>query len=455
MFDSIIWKIESNAHDLEIEWRKVGYDHDMFTELAVEFLKKLNLHQDITLASLLAWDLTTTEHERYRATGFGQPAIRLYSHSLFFIEALPWLESTTSIHEHSFSGAFQVLEGSSLQSRWRFIEESRMGRTMKIGDVTLRDWELLKAGDVRPIYQGVESAHALFHLQYPSLSLVIRTLGPSKGILQYDYVGRRLAIPFTSPVHSDSAVTNKYQQSLNTAYKTQSLDDFENLFESFIATRDEETILRTLFSISWLEELGKTKERLARLETMLNNRSITKNSNVILSALKDRYSDRDTLALRRRYQSAKHRLFFGMVNLIKSKSAILQAFAEFLPTDTPEVSLFDLLIDMIEISENGGAEILGVNIERDDDNPMISTPEEIWRAVLNAIILDNATDPSAFNNALEAHLPEQDVSQFSAEFEALRQMLQRSDYFGFLFNEEATPSVSSRAMDPARTLVNA
>jgi hypothetical protein len=35
------------------------------------------------------------------------------------IEALFWVDGTTSIHQHSFSGAFQVLAGKSIHSRYR------------------------------------------------------------------------------------------------------------------------------------------------------------------------------------------------------------------------------------------------------------------------------------------------------------------------------------------------
>ncbi|MFN2514442.1 MAG: hypothetical protein ABR568_23900, partial [Pyrinomonadaceae bacterium] len=44
---------------------------------------------------------------------FGNPPITLFAGPRFHIDVYYWLDGTTSIHQHSFTGAFQVLLGSS------------------------------------------------------------------------------------------------------------------------------------------------------------------------------------------------------------------------------------------------------------------------------------------------------------------------------------------------------
>jgi len=69
---------------------------------------------------------------------FGQPPITLFHHDRFYIEALFWLSSTTSIHQHAFAGAFSVLAGSSVQARYRFEPRTGVERRLRFGHVSLR-----------------------------------------------------------------------------------------------------------------------------------------------------------------------------------------------------------------------------------------------------------------------------------------------------------------------------
>jgi len=54
---------------------------------------------------------------------FGNPPITMFSGARFYIDVYYWLDGTTAIHQHSFTGAFQVLLGSSIHSRYSFRED--------------------------------------------------------------------------------------------------------------------------------------------------------------------------------------------------------------------------------------------------------------------------------------------------------------------------------------------
>jgi hypothetical protein len=142
------------------------------------------------------------------AARFGEPPLTLYSTSRFHISLLYWLDSTTSIHEHAFQGAFRVVRGSSLHSRWRFAEETRICGRLRVGNATRVASEVLTMGDVRPILPGGEGAHALFHLEQPSATLVARTRSDPAARPQYEYCPPSLAV---DPLVEDPSLTPRLQ----------------------------------------------------------------------------------------------------------------------------------------------------------------------------------------------------------------------------------------------------
>lgn len=183
------------GNHLKKQWEKASYDLSAFTELAVE---ALHTHPpfETTLEDVYGWVQTTREWVSHIETNFGNP-ITVYRDQRFYIEVLTWVDGTTSVHEHSFEGAFAVLRGSSLHCGYRFDEERRLCERLILGKTALTSLEVLREGDIRPIYSGPRSAHALFHLARPSLSIVVRTgKNPHAGI-QYDYLRSGLAVdPF-------------------------------------------------------------------------------------------------------------------------------------------------------------------------------------------------------------------------------------------------------------------
>jgi len=131
---------------------------------------------------------------RQGALGFGQPPVNLYRDDWLYIEALFWLHGTTTIHQHAFSGAFCVLEGGSVHTQYVFDETQRLNDQLSLGDLKLTDVELLAPGKVRAIQPGPSFIHALFHLDSPTLSLVVRTHHAPRHPVQYAYYPPCLAL---------------------------------------------------------------------------------------------------------------------------------------------------------------------------------------------------------------------------------------------------------------------
>ncbi|MDQ3363826.1 MAG: hypothetical protein M3680_00135 [Myxococcota bacterium] len=195
---------------IEQQWHACHYDERRFTDIATAALEGARLCEHLNSSDLVRW----FNHEPGAApqvslaSSFGEPALTLASTSRFYIEALFWLDGTTSIHQHRFSGAFMVLEGSSIHSRYKFERSQRVNATTEIGALALERVECLRPGQVRPIRSGSGTIHSLFHLERPTLSIVARTTMDQESGPQLDYWPPCVA---RDPAAIDSRLTRQLQ----------------------------------------------------------------------------------------------------------------------------------------------------------------------------------------------------------------------------------------------------
>lgn len=160
--------------DIKGRWRASDFDEAEFTEIATAALAGRLRSSWVSLDDVLRWVQGAVSLPAQVDHPFGDP-ITVFHDPRFYIDVLTWIDGTTSIHEHAFSGAFGVLQGSSLHARYTFHAERRYSEQLLLGRTARVDSELLVAGEVRPIWAGARSAHALFHLDRPSVSIVVRT----------------------------------------------------------------------------------------------------------------------------------------------------------------------------------------------------------------------------------------------------------------------------------------
>jgi len=171
---------------IEADWHAVSRDERAFPAIARRALVEGEL-AGLGFAEALRDLLGDGPLPLQTNLDFGQPPATVYRGQGFFIELLFWVDAILSIHRHRFSGAFSVLEGSSLHCRYAFEPRRRINSALILGDVSLLDAELLVRGDCREIPAGPGLIHATFHLERPSVTVVARThveweMGPP-----YDY----------------------------------------------------------------------------------------------------------------------------------------------------------------------------------------------------------------------------------------------------------------------------
>jgi hypothetical protein len=181
---------------VEERWQKSGDDPARFPSLAAEVLRESALHDQVTFTDVLAHHLHADSPPPQRPfdPDWGHPAITICARRAIFIEVVFWLDGTTAVHQHAFSGAFQLIEGSSLESRYGFAESERIAPRLRVGRLERESIELLSVGEVREIAAGQGLIHSLFHLDRPSVTVVLRTYQEAGALPQWSYLPPGLAV---------------------------------------------------------------------------------------------------------------------------------------------------------------------------------------------------------------------------------------------------------------------
>ena len=156
-------------------WKEHGRKEEAFGKVATQALVASNVLATVGPDDIISWLMNSNDVPEQHAEEFSQPPVNVYIGDGFYIQALFWIDSTTAVHEHSFSGAFGVLHGSSVHATYSFTPRQVASKRLVIGDTRFISAELLQRGDVRTILAGDKLIHSLFHLDRPSISLVVRT----------------------------------------------------------------------------------------------------------------------------------------------------------------------------------------------------------------------------------------------------------------------------------------
>ncbi len=176
---------------LRARWQRLNFREEAFPLLAFEALVEEPLHLQLDPLDPIRWAMSQTvplPPQRDLGFEFGQPPLVVFSTDRFYIQVLHWLEGTTSIHQHGFTGAFQVLGGSSLHSEYTFDVHERVNNLFLLGQLNHQRSELLTLGATRQILPDHQFIHALFHLDQPSVTVVVRTFEHAGAEPQYLYL---------------------------------------------------------------------------------------------------------------------------------------------------------------------------------------------------------------------------------------------------------------------------
>lgn len=190
------------------QWKQVNFSLEKFPAIARKALESRPPSKHVALAELMREYLLNDEQPLQSMSGFGQPELIAYEHPRFYIQLLFWLDGTTDIHQHEFSGVFHVMHGSSIHAHYTFENARSITPHLRVGYVHMKQIELLETGRTVPIVSGPGCIHSLFHLDSPSVAVVVRTHNDPGTGPQFNYLPPHVAV---DPMHADTLTMRRKQ----------------------------------------------------------------------------------------------------------------------------------------------------------------------------------------------------------------------------------------------------
>jgi hypothetical protein len=236
------------GRELKQRWRAVGLDEEQFPGIARRALEEARLHEQTNIDEI-ARSVLEADHIVIQPNidyDFGSPPLTVFSDERFLIEILFWLDGHTGVHQHWFAGAFCVFQGSSIHCEYSFDVRQRINSRLMSGNLTLKHARLLNAGDACEIALGDRFIHSVFHLEVPTVSVVIRTPERnSEGPPPFSYYRSGIArVPFYV-----SELLKRQTQFLELTYRL-SPTDFERRLADCIGRLDCYSVFEILAGLS-------------------------------------------------------------------------------------------------------------------------------------------------------------------------------------------------------------
>ena len=325
-------------------WREQNFSLEVFPELARIAMDEAPPSENVDLEEMIHEFLTNDDQPLQGHSGFGQPELVAFNDSRFYIQILFWMEGTTDIHQHEFSGAFHVMRGSSVHSEFDFVGAHSVTPHIRTGELRLKQIELLETGRTVPITSGQECIHSLFHLDTPSVTVVVRTHHDPGTGPQYNYLPPHIAI---DPIHADSL----------TMRRKQLLDVLENLdhpsyalqVNEMIESLDFERGFHTLHhAMDRLQFLGEWESVLAIFQEKHGN--LAKG---VPATLAENLRRETISQMRYHIDNPEHRFFLALLMNVQNSKDIQALITERYPDQSPNETILRWAEELIEPADFG------------------------------------------------------------------------------------------------------
>ena len=433
-------------HDLglfvERLWREQSYDEDRFPHVADKALTKMSPVGVVGPLDIIRWVCETNELPEQHDIGgtFGDLPVTLYDGPGFFIDGYFWLDGTTAIHHPAFSGAFQVLTGSSILSLYKFAERQRVEAHMSIGTMTLSDVELLEQGAVRQILPGSGYIHSLFHLERPSVTIVVRTRRTEKGWPQYEYLKPYFAINPSFNSHS----TSKKLQTASLLLRMRHPDS-DYLIGLMLAESGFHTTFSILdlvydhFTNDWVAQAFGMAQGEDRFRTLLEiaRQHHGESVNLIVPVIEELRRQRYLIQRRAQITSIEHRYLLALLLCVPDRKLLIELVKERFPEQDP----VDSILSWVE--ELGNTRVMG------SSEPNVLGVEDFDESFL--LVLEGLLEGLGLNqikNKFQREFAPDDPEEAGNQTQRLYDEIRKSMFFKSIFSE--APSVGR----PPRTILS-
>ena len=346
-------------------WKANNFALSAFPEIARSSLEERPPAGNLDVEALIRDFLLNDAQPAQSTSGFGQPEIIVYEDPRFYIQVLYWLDGTTDIHQHEFSGAFHVLRGSSIHAHFEFDDSREVTAHFRVGKIRMKDIHLLETGSTVPIVSGRECIHSLFHLDTPSISVVIRTHHDPGTGPQFTYLPPRVAI---DPVYHDG-LTIRRNQLLDVLERTDD-SSFAKLVREMIGELD---FTRGFFVLQ--NSMGHLR-RLAKWDAALE--LFEKKHGALAEGVGETLDEivrRDSIAaFRATVEDVEHRFFLALLLNVDRREDLLSLVAQRFADAPPNETILRWTMELIDASEFGTS-ILDAQFPASLDIPVEDQPD--------------------------------------------------------------------------------
>jgi hypothetical protein len=319
-------------------WRRADLDARAFPDIAAAALQDRPPSAHVDPMDVIRWvhEAPMLTPQTDIAAKFGQPPITVFHGEKFYIDVLFWVDGATSIHQHGFSGAFHVMRGSSIESTFRFQPRRRYSEFLMTGDLTLQGVALREKGDVAPIVAGVGFIHSLFHLDRPSVSVVVRT--PSDALAGPQYSYSRAGLAFDPFARSDAL--DRRLQTLELLRKLDS-PEFEPLATASVRQADAFLAFRLLTALA--TRIEPHEKYLAFLRSVKPAHAELVDALLVHADLERR--DRHIITRRQLATLPDHRFFLALLLNLEDRASIFEMVRRARPALAPAEAIVGWLSD--------------------------------------------------------------------------------------------------------------
>lgn len=325
-------------------WQQENFSLDVFPELARAAIDEAPPSDHVEIGEMIREFLSNDDQPFQSESGFGQPELIAFNDTRFYIQILFWLEGTTEIHQHEFSGAFHVMQGSSVHSEFDFVGARSVTPHIRTGELRVKRVELLETGRTVPITSGRECIHSLFHLDTPSITVVVRTHHDPGTGPQYNYLPPHIAV---DPLHADALTTRRKQ--LLDVMETIGDPGYAALVGEMLERLDFErgfSILR--YAMPRLQDLGVWEEALAAFGE--KHGDLAKG---VPDTLAECHRRENITRMRHHIDHPDHRFFLALLMTVRNRADIHALIGGRFPDQAPIETILGWAEELIEFNDFG------------------------------------------------------------------------------------------------------
>ena len=296
--------------------------------------------------------------------------------------------------------------------------------------MTLNEVELLEEGDIRQILPGKQYVHSLFHLDRPSVSVVIRTHQSPSGLPQYNYFKPYFAV---DPFFREPTMIKRVQSaSLLLSMRHPEADEFIGEALSCSDFQTAFSILDLAFNALNYDRLERAfglstgKERFEGFLEIARRRH-GELVDLILPVFEESHRQQNLVLRRGQITSNEHRFFLALLLNVPDREKVLDLVQRRFPEQNPVNTITDWVEELANTKVSGSSEpnVLGID-DIDDD----------YLFVLQCLLEGRTVEQT--KSGFEEEFSAEDARSLGDKLEKCYYAIRNSMLFSSIFLDSAT-----------------